>query len=87
MQHLQPANWLAFGNLKEWMSICSHNAPKEKKKGTISMIHMVAWDIWEERNRRVFQQREMTTAQLIRIVREEINLWNLAGAKIPFDPG
>lgn len=87
MPHLQPENWSAVSNIKEWMSSCWCNAPKDKKKATISMIHLVAWELWKERNRRVFRHQELTTGHFIRIVREEINLWNMAGAKIPFDPG
>lgn len=87
MQHLRPANWSVINNIKEWMSSCWHNAPKETNEGTISMIHLVAWELWKEHNMSAFHPQEMTTGHLHRIVREEINLWDMAGTKIPFDLG
>lgn len=78
--YLQPESWAAASNIKEWMSSRWDSAPKEKKKATISMIHLIAWEIWKERNMRVFQHQELAIDPFIRRVTEEINLWNLAGA-------
>ena len=36
---------------------------------------------------RVFQRARMYVRGLLRIIKDEIKMWNLAGAGIPFDPG
>ena len=35
----------------------------------------------------VFQHEELSVAALVSRIRDEAILWNMAGAKIPFDPG
>jgi hypothetical protein len=52
-----------------------------------SLMLLAAWEIWKERNRRIFQHEELSVAALVARIRDEAILWNMAGAKIPFDPG
>jgi hypothetical protein len=59
----------------------------DKGKGVQSLILLAAWEIWQERNRRIFQKEELSVEALIVRIRDEAALWNMAGAKIPFDPG
>jgi hypothetical protein len=49
-----------------------------------SLMLLAAWEIWKERNRRIFQHEELSVAARIR---DEAILWIMAGVKIPFDPG
>ena len=48
---------------------------------------LTSWEIWRERNRRIFDKEEMSIVSLVNRIRDEARLWNMAGAQIPFDPG
>lgn len=84
---LRPATWSGCSDIKYWMSRCFRLAPAATKKSTLSLIQLTTWEIWRERNRRLFQQEAMHKTALVRKIKDEIRLWNMAGAGIPFDPG
>jgi hypothetical protein len=52
--------------------------------------------LWKEKNRRIFDKKELTVQGLIRVIRDEARLWKQDGAQIslvdqyggtPFDTG
>ncbi|XBJ25783.1 hypothetical protein VPH35_003355 [Triticum aestivum] len=87
MPALCPANWTGDTKFARWIQRCHDSTAREKKKGLLSLVHMIAWEIWKERNRRIFQKEFLSLESFRRKIRDEIRLWNLAGAGIPFDPG
>jgi hypothetical protein len=72
---------------KLFMHVLLHNQSGYKRKGVQSLLMLAAWEIWCERNRRIFQQEELSIQGLLVRIRDEDALWNMAGASIPFDPG
>jgi hypothetical protein len=84
---LSPSSWTDISSITEWLHLCHNNSPQEARKGVKSLIMLAAWEIWKERNRRVFQHEELSVSALVSRIRDEAILWNMAGAKIPFDPG
>jgi hypothetical protein len=50
-------------------------------KRAASLIILVAWEIWRERNRRVFCNKELTVSGLTHLIADEANSWVLAGAR------
>lgn len=69
---------------------------KEQRKLARTLSKLVCWEIWNERNRRIFKQTILETAALTSKIKEEAAAWRLAGAPIPlcaqvggtpFDPG
>ena len=42
---------------------------------------LVSWEIWKERNARVFRSSATPTAVVVRNIKEEVRLWVMAGAK------
>ena len=74
-------------SITEWLKGCRNRSPSDKRKGTQSLILLASWEIWCERNRRIFQKVELSAQALMSRIREEATLWNVAGATIPFDPG
>jgi hypothetical protein len=87
LQSLQPASWTNIHGLSEWLSQCRLSSPADKRKGAQSLLMLAVWEIWRERNRRIFQQEELSIQGLLVRIRDEATLWNMAGASIPFDPG
>ena len=84
---LKPESWEDPSTISEWLLLCRIRSPTEKRKGIQSLILLAAWEIWLERNRRIFQREELSVDLLVRRIRDEAVLWNVAGAVIPFDPG
>jgi hypothetical protein len=42
---------------------------------------VITWEIWKERNARIFDRRESLTATLLANIRSEVSSWIVAGAK------
>ena len=46
-----------------------------------SMIILVSWEIWNERNARIFNHKELPHNQLLQKIKDESEMWIMAGAK------
>lgn len=42
---------------------------------------LLCWEVWCERNRRVFENEELLMSQLMMKVLDEVQLWSACGAK------
>lgn len=87
MPSLQPTGWAHVTSINEWMLTCCTKVGPAKRKGALSLVNLVSWELWGERNRRVFEDKRLKVRSFLLRVKEEIILWNLAGAGSPFDPG
>jgi hypothetical protein len=94
---LRPENWqFAHHNFQNWYRSLVGQQTKERRKTTLTLANLVCWEIWKERNRRIFEKKERTATAMIANTVEEIQVWRIAGAPIPlvaqvggtpFDPG
>lgn len=84
---LCPTSWTELRSINDRLRKCWSAAEGNRRKATNSLLLLTAWEIWKERNRRIFKKEELPVEALLSKIREEISLWNLAGANIPFDPG
>jgi mannosylglycoprotein endo-beta-mannosidase len=84
---LQPSSWAEVATLPDWLQFCRINSSIDKRKGAQSLILLATWEIWRERNRRIFENKELSVEALLVRIQDEAALWNMAGATIPFDPG
>ncbi|GJM95900.1 hypothetical protein PR202_ga12687 [Eleusine coracana subsp. coracana] len=50
-------------------------------KDVYSLVLLVAWALWKHRNRCIFDNATSQAHVLLQEVRDEANLWGLAGAK------
>ena len=66
--------------LENWWTAMS-NAPSTRRKGLRSLIILVCWEVWKERNSRVFEHTESTNFMVLQRIKDEARLWILAGAK------
>lgn len=55
-----------------WSSLCVGNGTKEKNREQITLAAYIAWNTWKERNRRVFEQKELTPIALAGMIRDEV---------------
>lgn len=58
---------------------------REKTKEEITLGAYIVWNLWKERNRRVFEHKELTTLALTRLIRDDIRCFNEAtrGTAVP----
>jgi hypothetical protein len=79
--HVPPrTDWSAFTSTDEWWTAVGsmHGAPL---KGWRSLMILVCWEIWKERNARVFRRKFIPSGQLFAKIKEESRAWALAGDK------
>jgi len=77
--YLHPSAWPPSNTTEEWWTSIS-NAPSTSRKGLRSLIILVCWEVWKERNARVFEHRESTNFVVLQRIKDEARLW----IKAPF---
>jgi hypothetical protein len=58
-----------------------NDAPSPTSKVVASLTLLVTWEIWNERNARVFNNRHASSMVILEKIKEEAKLWVAAGAK------
>jgi len=57
----------------------ANSGTRDARDGVRSMIMLTAWEIWRERNNRVFQRSSRTPEHVFRAIQEEARTWIRAG--------
>jgi hypothetical protein len=97
MNHLNPSCWIGKDlSVHEWYKSLSDNQTKLQRKETFPATKLVCWELWKERNRRIFDKKELPLPAMISRIKEEAAAWRQSGAPLPlvavyggtpFDPG
>jgi hypothetical protein len=72
--------WSNFDNLHQWWCAIS-GAHGRRWKGITSLILLTAWELWNERNVRVFKNVTSMPALIISSIKSSAALWGIARAK------
>jgi hypothetical protein len=80
LQDVDPSSWNARRTVKEWWTEEIHKEGPSKK-AMASLVMLISWEIWKERNTRVFRNTYTTSRFIIIKIKEEIALWSLTGTK------
>lgn len=75
-QALAPAIGMPIAN---WWLPSRKRVPKEFRKGFNTLVLLVTWELWKERNRRVFQHQSKQPQRLFSFIRDEGRCWIAAG--------
>ena len=51
------------------------------RKAMASLVLLTSWEIWNERNARVFRNKHASSINMLAKIKYEAKLWVLAGAK------
>ncbi|KAE8770644.1 hypothetical protein D1007_57563 [Hordeum vulgare] len=86
-QSLRLATWRANDDLMSWLDGLSCRLPKQQRYSVKSLGMLVCWEIWKERNRRIFDKKVRSIQATMVLIRDEASIWWLAGCHVPFDPG
>jgi hypothetical protein len=80
LHDVDPSAWHSRGNVKEWWTEEIHK-PRQGRKAMASLAMLISWEIWKERNARVFRNKASTTDMVITKIKDEVAMWSMAGAK------
>nr|TKW21288.1 hypothetical protein SEVIR_4G168900v2 [Setaria viridis] len=72
--------WLLSSNAIEWWTYIT-TILDSPRKALRCLTLLIMWEIWKERNARVFNRHENSTTTLMTKIREEAFAWLVAGQK------
>jgi hypothetical protein len=80
LHSLHPTEWSPSTTTSEWwFSITS--ITDTPRKALRSLVLLVSWEIWKERNNRIFDRRESPAPSVVNKIKAEVSLCIAAGAK------
>jgi hypothetical protein len=79
---LDPATWGTPARTIDWLGGLSAGLPAAEASRVHSWSLLVLWQIWLERNARIFRQASSSVATTMAKINDEAAAWDLAGAKI-----
>jgi hypothetical protein len=68
-------------SFEDWWDQVSTRVAVHAKQGLNSVIILVAWSLWNHRNRCVFDGRQPDLNGLLSSIRDDMYMWELAGAR------
>ena len=72
--------WHGDDTVEEWRE--RRTKPQRPNRRAIaSLLMLVSWHIWQERNSRVFRNKSAPPFVVVDLISEEAKLWVAAGAK------
>jgi len=75
-QHLCPSDESV---LLDWWQQERMRVPESFRRGFDSLVLLVSWEVWKERNRRTFDSSCKTPTELVSLIRHEANDWIAVG--------
>lgn len=66
--------------LEEWEAIVQRCDPDVKKEAC-SIVMLITWIIWNERNRQIFDNKRLTALEITSAVKAEAHAWREAGMR------
>lgn len=65
----------------QWRHRIRSAATGPRKKGLDTLFALVSWQLWKERNARLFWSSAATIAEILQLIKAEADLWIAAGAR------
>jgi hypothetical protein len=76
---LMPENWRQDTDLQTWFTELVAQTTMSKRQGVSSMVILMIWEIWSERNGRIFRREARSLQQLLHSIQDEARTWAFAG--------
>ena len=77
---LDTADWVGISSVHEWWTRTILGRG-HRRKTISSLVMLVSWEVWKERNARVFQKKSSMPTTVLEGIKVEARNWVLAGAK------
>ncbi|KAG2538713.1 hypothetical protein PVAP13_9NG351214, partial [Panicum virgatum] len=68
-------------SLDDWWDKVNNRVESPVRKGLNSVIILVAWSLWNHRNRCVFYGWQLNLIGVLSSIREELHLWGITRAR------
>nr|TKV93195.1 hypothetical protein SEVIR_9G210300v2 [Setaria viridis] len=78
--YIDPGHWDGHESLHIWWTTLA-STQVANRKGLRSLIILVLWEIWTERNARIFQNKEQMIHRMANKIKDQAATWIAAGAK------
>jgi hypothetical protein len=75
--------WAGLSMKEWWNGMAARSAPNRKTMSTLTFL--MTWEIWCERNARVFRNKQAPAQVVFEKIRRHAKLWVLADAKRLWD--
>ena len=63
-----------MANIEDWWFQSLQNMPKDQRRTKAAVIMYTVWNLWKERNRRIFEAKEVQPLTVLQLVKEKANL-------------
>lgn len=70
----QVPNQSQYQHISDWWDILANSGQRGRRKKMIGALLITWWQVWLERNRRIFHQQLLTATQVAFLVKENIDL-------------
>jgi hypothetical protein len=82
LPRLSLRNWNAAKPLGIWFGeLSALSKPKAKGGAVRSLVILVCWSLWRERNARIFEKVEKMLQRLVEEIKDKAKQWVSTGAK------
>ncbi|XBJ27109.1 hypothetical protein VPH35_004423 [Triticum aestivum] len=79
--HSPTLSWSSFQPIKEWW--CSNDGMVQNyRKAKTSLQMLICWEIWNERNARVFRSKPCHPSRVVVTIKDEAKTWVIAWARL-----
>jgi len=68
-------------SFEDWCASTSSRVSGQIQKGFNSIVILCSWTLWNHRNRCVFDGISPNSTNVIKVVKEELQIWATAGAR------
>lgn len=76
---LMPENWDQTATMTEWFTGLVAAATPSTRPGMRSMVTLTIWELWRERNNRIFRKEVRSVQQIVFTIQDEARTWAFAG--------
>jgi len=70
-EHLRPSIWVLGDSVQTWWENLDRT-PSTARRGLRSIIILVCWEVWTERNTRIFERKESAPMHLLQKIRKRL---------------
>jgi hypothetical protein len=74
-----PENWDQTATMTEWFTGLVAAATPSTRPGMRSMVTLTIWELWRERNNRIFRKEVRSVQQIVFTIQDEARTWAFAG--------
>jgi hypothetical protein len=68
-----------FTSTEDWWLLVRKQVPKIRRRDFDTVVILVHWRIWKERNSRIFDGVQHSAQEVFEGIRDEIAMWRYAG--------